>query len=138
MLHLPRLQRKIRQSYSDFNRALEINPRYDAAYVNRGLAYADKGDLDKAISDFNRALEINPHNTKALKLLGDIYYEKGLFGDAINYYKAVVEMRDDPLVWRKLGLAFIHDGQMENAIKALKRACELGDKKACTELKKIT
>ncbi len=27
---------------------------------NRGLAYRDKGEIDRAIADFRRALEINP------------------------------------------------------------------------------
>jgi tetratricopeptide (TPR) repeat protein len=38
-----------------FSKALEINPRYAAAYNNRGIAYAKgKGQYDKAISDYTK------------------------------------------------------------------------------------
>jgi tetratricopeptide (TPR) repeat protein len=48
------------QAISDFNNAIEINPRYIKAYNNRGIVYRLMGQYDKAISDFNKAIEINP------------------------------------------------------------------------------
>ena len=45
---------------ADYNRALELNPKYALAYANRGYVKQVKGDLDGAIADFNRALELNP------------------------------------------------------------------------------
>jgi len=46
------------QAISDFNKALEINPKDADAYSNRGTAYREKGQSDQAIVDFNKALEI--------------------------------------------------------------------------------
>ena len=43
---------------ADYNRAIELNPKYAGAYNNRGLAKQAKGDLDGAIADYNRALEL--------------------------------------------------------------------------------
>ncbi|MEE8075142.1 MAG: tetratricopeptide repeat protein, partial [Candidatus Binatia bacterium] len=48
------------QAISDFNKALEINPRDAKAYNDRGVSYARKGQYDQAVSDYNKALEINP------------------------------------------------------------------------------
>src|SRR4030042_2645097 len=47
------------QAISNFNKALEINPRLADTYNNRGVIYRDKGQYNQAISDFNKALEIN-------------------------------------------------------------------------------
>ena len=58
------------QAITDYTRALEINPRYDVAYNNRGIAYRQKGQYDQAISDYNRALKINPR-------LAEAYYNRG-------------------------------------------------------------
>ena len=44
---------------SDFSKALELNPEYTAAYNNRGNAWAEKGDHDRAVSDYNNYLKIN-------------------------------------------------------------------------------
>ena len=38
------------RAIADFNAALTINPNYAEAYNNRGNAYADKGDYDRAIT----------------------------------------------------------------------------------------
>ena len=49
------------KAISDYNKVLEINPRFAEAYDNRGHAYSQgKGQLDKAIADFTKAIEINP------------------------------------------------------------------------------
>ncbi len=46
------------QAISDFNKALEINPRYATAYYNRGIAYKDKGQYDKAWEDVHKAQDL--------------------------------------------------------------------------------
>jgi tetratricopeptide (TPR) repeat protein len=53
------------QAISDFNKAIEINPRYHKAYNNRGIVHRRKGQYDGAISDFNKAIEINPLDAEA-------------------------------------------------------------------------
>jgi Flp pilus assembly protein TadD len=53
------------RAISDFNKAIEINPRYSKAYNNRGIVYRLKGQYDQAISDFNKAMEINPMDGQA-------------------------------------------------------------------------
>jgi tetratricopeptide (TPR) repeat protein len=65
------------QATSDFNKALEINPRYAGAYYNRGLAYLRKGLYDQAISDFTKAIEINPNYGRAYYNRGRVYHIKG-------------------------------------------------------------
>ncbi len=61
------------QAISDYNKALEINPRFAKAYNNRGLAYKKKGKYDQAISDYNKALEINPRYADAYLHRGIVY-----------------------------------------------------------------
>jgi tetratricopeptide (TPR) repeat protein len=61
---------------TDFNKALEINPRFAMAYNNRGLAYMEKGQYDNAIADFNKALQINPMLALAYGNRGRAYYFK--------------------------------------------------------------
>jgi len=47
--------RQYDQAISDFNKALEINPRDVTAYNNRGSAYLEKGLYDKAWEDVHKA-----------------------------------------------------------------------------------
>jgi len=59
------------QAISDFNKALEINPRNAEAYINRGLAYSEIGENDKAWGDVHKAqdlgFKIHPGFLKALR-----------------------------------------------------------------------
>src|SRR5262249_60612061 len=52
---------------ADYNRAIELDPKYAAAYSNRGIAKQAKGDLDGAITDFSRAIELDPQDLMAHK-----------------------------------------------------------------------
>jgi len=61
------------QAISDFNKAIEINPRYNTAYNNRGIVYRLKDQYDQAISDFNKAIEINRLDAEAYNNLAWLF-----------------------------------------------------------------
>jgi hypothetical protein len=42
--------------------ALEINPGYAQAYSNRGLTWAEKGELELGLTDAKNALRLEPKN----------------------------------------------------------------------------
>ena len=47
-----------------------MNPQLFTAFNNRGNAWRDKGDNDKAIGDFNEAIRLNPQFAAALLFRG--------------------------------------------------------------------
>jgi tetratricopeptide (TPR) repeat protein len=49
-----------------FRQAILINPNYDKAHNNLGIALMNAGDNAEAQREFNRALQINPKNTEAI------------------------------------------------------------------------
>jgi len=77
------------QAISDFNKAIEINPRYDKAYNNRGIVHRLKGQYGQAISDFNKAIEINPMDAQAYNNLAWLFATAKV-PDLRNGRKAVV------------------------------------------------
>jgi Flp pilus assembly protein TadD len=52
-------------------KAIELKPKDVASYNNRGLAYMQKGNYERAIDDFNVATILNPK-------LADAYYNKAV------------------------------------------------------------
>ena len=46
------------------------------AYNNRGIAYDEKGEFDKAIEDYKKAIELNPEYADAYNNRGLAYYGK--------------------------------------------------------------
>jgi tetratricopeptide (TPR) repeat protein len=62
--------------FSKWVKAIEINPRADKAYHNRGHAYWKKDQFDKAISDYTKAIELNPRLAEAYNNRGVAYFFK--------------------------------------------------------------
>ena len=52
-------------------RALGPNPNSAEVFNNRGNAYYNKGEVDRAIRDYNKALDLNPNYAEA-------YYSRSL------------------------------------------------------------
>ena len=57
------------QALADYTKAIEINPRYAAAYLNRGVIFYKTARFDQALVDFRQALDINPKDAAAAKNL---------------------------------------------------------------------
>jgi len=51
-----------------YDRAIQLNPNYAAAYFNRGQTRFLSGDKKGALEDLNQALRISPNNVEALLL----------------------------------------------------------------------
>ena len=59
---------------------------------NRGYAYNETGDYDKAIADCDKAIELDPEDATAYRSRGDAYEEKGDYDKAIKDYDMVLQL----------------------------------------------
>jgi Tfp pilus assembly protein PilF len=53
-----------REAIYRWERAVQIDPNYAAAYNDLGVAYEHEGQLDKARKAYEKALEIEPNNAQ--------------------------------------------------------------------------
>jgi tetratricopeptide (TPR) repeat protein len=57
---------EFRQSLSDYNQAIALDPKVATAYYNRGLLKEDKlNDIQGALADYNQAISLNPQDDRA-------------------------------------------------------------------------
>jgi tetratricopeptide (TPR) repeat protein len=92
---------------SDYNQALNINPRLALAYSNRGVLYRQQGKSDLALSDYNQALNINPR-------LAEAYYNRGvLYYYRLEREKAIRDLRQAAELFRQQGDAALYEKVME-------------------------
>jgi tetratricopeptide (TPR) repeat protein len=99
---------------------------YAFAYKNRGFAYDDKRDFDKAISDFNEAIRLDPNNAPAHTGRGFAYGSKGNLDKAISDYSEAIRL--DPSFFPATTievLRTITKGQFEKAISDFNAAIRL-------------
>jgi tetratricopeptide (TPR) repeat protein len=80
------------EAISEFNKAIEINPRLAQAYNNRGVAYLYKAQYDQAISDLSKAIEIDPLLAQAYNNRGWAYIKKWQYDYAISDFNKTIEI----------------------------------------------
>jgi len=76
----------------DFNKAIELNPRYDIAYHNRGLVKHGMKDFAGAIQDYSKAIEINPAYANAFNDRGLSNYRLKKYEEALKDYSKAIEL----------------------------------------------
>jgi lipoprotein NlpI len=89
---------------ADYNRALELDPKFADAYNNRGIAKVRKGDFDGAIADYSRALKLDPKFAAAYRRRGIAEQDESDFDGAIADYNRALEL--DP----KFAIAYADRG----------------------------
>lgn len=58
-------------------KSIGIDPKFAEAYLQLGVVYADRGELDKAVAAYQRAIAANPNLAEAHFRLGQTYKKKG-------------------------------------------------------------
>ena len=78
-----------KDSFDDYNKAVELKPDWAVAYAERGLAKSKLGDLTGALVDLDKAIELEPNipefytgRSQIKKLKGDV---DGALADADRY-----------------------------------------------------
>jgi tetratricopeptide (TPR) repeat protein len=108
--------------------------RFDPEIWNSaGVAYLNKGHLEKAIEAFKEAISLDHDYPVAYNNLGNVYFydfrktkNSNSYQTAIHNYKKAIEL--DPeyaTAYNGLGGAYLIAGQIEGAIYCLEKALEL-------------
>jgi tetratricopeptide (TPR) repeat protein/tRNA A-37 threonylcarbamoyl transferase component Bud32 len=80
----------------DFSKALETNPHFAEAYINRGvLLTQEKIDFKRAIEDFSEALRLNPYLIFAYTNRGNARKESGDLQGAIEDYSTSIRLHPE-------------------------------------------
>ena len=77
---------RIAQAIDDFTRALAIDPKKINVLINRGIAWREKGDPDRAIADFSEALRQG-------LVVGDVLELESQEPEAVRHWQQVAKAR---------------------------------------------
>lgn len=80
---------KYMQALDSVAKVLERHPQNADAYVYRGYAYQQLGDIKQAATNYKRALLIDPSHLGALKYMGDLFLIAGELPKAMEQLQAI-------------------------------------------------
>jgi tetratricopeptide (TPR) repeat protein len=96
------------------------------AYYNRGVAYMNEGNSDKALEDFNKTIELKPAYTQAYVNKGNILRDQDKHDEAINAYNKALELNANlPIAYFNRGTLYMNEGKNEEALNDFNKAIEL-------------
>ncbi|HSF19809.1 MAG TPA: tetratricopeptide repeat protein [Vicinamibacteria bacterium] len=110
-------------SEREFQKAIEVNPRYPTAYQWYGIYLVSRGRTDEALEMLRRALELDPMSLSINENLGWALYVARRYPEAIAQFEKTLDL--DPEFGqglRYLGLTYLHVGRTEDALRVLERA----------------
>jgi tetratricopeptide (TPR) repeat protein len=114
------------EAAGEFRKALEIDPAFNLARINLGIALYYDADFDAARQALEEALARDPANPYANFSLGLVLKHKGLTDEAAVRFRRVVDA--DPKcasAFYNLGVISARQGKPEEAEAELNRALEL-------------
>ncbi len=114
------------QAISEYNKAIELNPKYAGAYNNRGGAYSDLGQFKEAISERTKAIELDPKFDRAYYNRGLAYYNSGKVSKAVSDYNKAIKLNPKLTeAYNNRGVAYGSSGQLKKAVSDYTKAIEL-------------
>jgi len=100
--------------------------RLPFAYNNRGLAFAKKGQLPRAIEDYSAAIAIDPEFAIAYGNRGLLYGATGEYDRALEDYSAAIGLSpSDPVPYNNRGRLFADRGRFDRALADYNEALAL-------------
>ncbi len=109
-----------------YTKALEINPKSEYSFLNRGLSRHYQGDTTAAIDDYSQSLKIKREFFKSLYYRGLAHLETGNYDLANNDLSLALILDPNHFAsWYLKGLAKYKKGDLEGAKNDLEQAQRL-------------
>ena len=122
---------------ADFNKAIEKDPKYTEAYLNRGYVYITTGELQKVLTNFDKAIALDSGCVEAYYNRGVIYDYFEEYDKSIADFNKVIELNPkDVEAYINRALIYSKLGNKEGELANLKEAARLGDPAARNRLEK--
>ena len=117
------------KAQADYNRAIQINPNYDAAYIGRGDLYRKAGQTQHAFNDFQKAIQLDTTDGRAYHRRGLIYQSQGQHNFAIEDFSTAISLSpDSPEPYNGRGVSYLALNDDDNAFADFNQAIKLNGK----------
>jgi tetratricopeptide (TPR) repeat protein len=120
-----------------YEKAVELDPDFTDAWLNLGAARANAGDASGAIEALEKALDHSPKQAEIHRMIALCYIEDDNLDAALTSLHRAAKLDGGSPETSSLITQVQRDkARAKEKQRALKKACELGDKAACDATKK--
>lgn len=116
-----------------YNEALQLKPNFVMAYNNRGTAYNNLNQYERAIADLDAAIKLDPNYSWAYNNRGFAYAHLNQNERAIADYSTAIKLNPNLAeAYNNRGFAYFSQQQYERAVQDYTKAIELNPNNATT------
>ena len=109
----------------EFERSLELNPRYAIAHGWFGFYLAMMGRYEEAYTEITRALRLDPHSSALHYAFGVLYWSGRRYDQAIEQYEKALDLEPaNAMAHGFLGIAYLCKSLHELAIGAARKSVQ--------------
>ena len=83
------------QAVAEYNKVLDLDPKYGWAMNELAYMYTDIEDFEQASEYFNRYRSISPGDANPIDSMAELYFRMGKLDKAIAKYKEALEVKPD-------------------------------------------
>lgn len=119
------------QAVAAYTEYLTTKPKDIKSLYNRGRAYEEMGQAEKAKADFIKVLDLDADNVNANMSMGKYWYNKESYRQAVNFFDKVIQVDgrvSDAYMFK--GRSFHQLGEFEEAIEAYNLAIDFDKRNA--------
>lgn len=107
--------------------AIKLKPDLAEAYNNRGNAYSDIKQYERAIEDYNEVIRLQPNFSYAYYNRGLTYSDLGRHQQAVEDFNTVIRLNPDEInAYYNRAAAYFRLGDKEAGCRDAQKACDLG------------
>ena len=118
----------------DFDQDRRLDPDDASAYINRGSAYMDRGEYDRAIRDFDQAIKLAPNLAIAYLGRGIAYRNRGEYDRAIQDFDQILQLDlNYAEAYLSRGMVYADRGEYDRARSDFYETLALGFDRATVE-----
>jgi tetratricopeptide (TPR) repeat protein len=115
-----------RDAIEQYTNAIELDPDYDKAYIQRAIAYTKIEDYEKAATDFDRAIVFNEKDPELYYYSGMACHLQGKNSEAFSKLSKAVEMKNNFLEAFQIRSEVLMDlGRYQEALDDCQRCLKL-------------
>ena len=114
-----------------YTKAIEADPDYIEAYLNRGEMYYYVNEHEKALADFDKVIELRPKEDKAYYFKGLLLNDDGNYNKAIENLNTAINLNDKAYEYYEArSTAYEQINEYEKAFEDINTAIKLNQKSA--------
>ncbi|MDX6460123.1 MAG: eukaryotic-like serine/threonine-protein kinase [Acidobacteriaceae bacterium] len=114
---------RYREAVKEYQRALELEPGNQNAYIGLALAYEHAGAMSEAEQTYQRAIRVYPGSPYCYNSLGTFYLRQHQFDQAAQMFQKVIALAPEGYApYVNLGATYNNLGQYDKSIEPLKKS----------------